>query len=65
MREGLVLCCRFVVVFVDIVVVGVLVVVGIFVVCIVDNVVFVVVELIFFVKCINKKKKISIVLYVD
>lgn len=53
MREGLVLCCLFVVVFVDIVVVGVLVVVGIFVVCIVDNVVFVVVELIFFVKCIN------------
>lgn len=65
MREGLVLCCWFVVVFVDIVVVGVLVVVGIFVVCIVDNVVFVVVELIFFVKCINLKKKISIVLYVD
>lgn len=58
MREGLVLCCRFVVVFVDIVVVGVLVVVGIFVVCIVDNVVFVVVELIFFVKCINLKKKL-------
>lgn len=65
MREGLVLCCRPVAASVDTAVAGALAVAGTPVACTADNVALAAVESTLLAKCTNKKKKISIVSYVD